>query len=103
MKLIVMIACPDKEDAERIGGVLLDERLAACVNVVPGVSSRFWWGGKVLCAEEAILIAKSKKKLLRKLTDMVKQIHQYETPEIIAVPVVGGSKEYREWIEKETS
>jgi periplasmic divalent cation tolerance protein len=102
MYVIVLITCPGKEESEAIAGVLLKERLIACANIIPSVTSFFWWTGKIHKADESMIIAKTKKSSLRQLIQRVKKIHQYENPEIIALPVIGGSKEYMKWIEDET-
>ena len=102
MYIVVLITCQGKEEGERIADVLLKERLAACVNIVQGLDSHFWWSGKIHRAGEALLIAKTKKSLLRELIKKVKAAHQYENPEIIALPIIGGSKEYTKWIDDET-
>ena len=102
MYLVVLITCPDASDGKRIADMLLKERLAACVNILPQVRSYFWWAGKIHKADEVLLLVKTKKKLLKEPIKKVKQEHQYENPEIIALPIVGGSKEFTGWIEDET-
>jgi periplasmic divalent cation tolerance protein len=102
MYLVVLITCPEMEEGKRIADMLLKERLAACVNIVPGLTSRFWWSGKMHESGEVLLLVKTKKKLLRELIKKVKEAHQYENPEVIALPIIGGSKEYMKWIEDET-
>lgn len=102
MYIIVLITCTGKEDSERIAGILLKERLAACANIISSIESFFWWTGKIRRADESLIIAKTKKSSLRQLIRRVKQIHQYENPEIVALPIIGGSKEYMKWIEDET-
>ncbi len=103
MYLVVLITCPDMKEARKISDILLNERLAACVNIISGANSYFWWAGKVHHAEEVLLMVKTKEKLLRKLVRTVKENHQYENPEVIALPIVGGSKEFTRWIEEETA
>jgi periplasmic divalent cation tolerance protein len=101
MYIIVLITCPDADEGKRIAHALLVERLAACVNIVPGLFSKFWWTGKIHEANECLMIVKTKKSVLRKLIRKVKEMHQYENPEIIAIPVIGGSKEFTKWIDDE--
>ena len=103
MYMVVLITCPDANEGKRIADILLRERLAACVNIISDVNSYFWWAGKVHHAEEVLLMAKTKEKLLRKLVRRAKENHQYENPEVIALPIVGGSKEFTRWIEEETA
>lgn len=102
MYMVVLITCPGMSDGERIAKALLKDKLAACVNVLPDVLSFFRWSGKIKESEEALLVVKTKKAALRKLVKKVKDMHQYENPEIIALPIVGGSKYYTKWIEEET-
>ncbi|NIO21434.1 MAG: divalent cation tolerance protein CutA [Candidatus Aenigmarchaeota archaeon] len=102
MYIVVFITCPDIKEAKKVSDVLLGERMAACVNIIPNLKSYFWWTGKIHNANEVLIVAKTKQKLLRKLVKTVKNNHQYENPEIIALPIVGGSKDYIQWIEEET-
>jgi periplasmic divalent cation tolerance protein len=102
MYLVVLITCPDEEEGKKIADFLLKERLAACVNLIPNLTSFFWWSGKRHESEEVLLMVKTKKRVLRELIKKVKETHQYENPEIIALPVIGGSKDYMKWIEDET-
>jgi periplasmic divalent cation tolerance protein len=102
MYVVVLITCQGKEEGEKIASALLGERLAACVNIMEGLDSRYWWSGKIHSASEALLLVKTKKSLLREVIRKTKALHQYENPEIIALPVIGGSKEYTKWIDDET-
>ena len=102
MYIVVLITCSGKEEGERIADILLRERLAACVNIIPNLTSKFWWTGKIHVAEEALLVVKTKKSALGRLIKQVKAGHQYSNPEIIALPIIGGSKEFTRWIEDET-
>ena len=99
--IVVFITTADAEEAQRIADALLNERKAACINVVPRVSSRFWWQGKLDSAEECLLIVKTTASVLDDVVRLVKQHHSYDVPEIIALPIVGGSEEYLEWLGKE--
>ena len=99
--IIVFITAGDSEEAGRIARGLLEQRLAACVNVVAGMDSRFWWRGKLDEAKESLLIVKTKGRLLPEIVASVKKLHSYEVPEIIALPVIGGSREYLDWIDNE--
>ena len=71
------------------------------VNIVPRVSSLFWWQGKIDSARESLLIVKTAVSQLNELVTLVKELHSYDIPEIIAIPIVGGNQEYLEWIGKE--
>jgi periplasmic divalent cation tolerance protein len=105
MHTVVLITCPDEESARFISHLLLTRRLAACVNIIPNITSYFWWGKRensIHESREVILLVKTKQGLLRELTRTVKENHQYQIPEIIALPIVGGSKEYARWMDDET-
>ena len=96
--IIILVTASSDEEARRIADGLLTRRKAACVNIVPGVSSLFWWQGKLDSAQEILLIIKTKAALLDEIVDLVKQIHSYEVPEIIALPIIGGNQDYLEWV-----
>lgn len=100
--IVVFVTSKDKKEATKITKGLLNKRLCACVNIVPKVNSLFWWQGKIDSSAEALLIIKTKKPLLNKLIKEIKKLHSYSVPEIIALPIVGGNKDYLEWIDKET-
>jgi periplasmic divalent cation tolerance protein len=99
--LAVLVTASSSEEARKIAHELLNRRKAACISIVPGVSSFFWWQGKLDSAEENLLVIKTKTSLLDEVVALVRQIHSYKVPEIIALPVVGGSKDYLEWLGKE--
>jgi len=90
-----------KEDAEKIAKALVEKRLAGCIQIVGPIASTYWWNGNVETAEEWLCFIKSKKALYEKLEKAIKEIHPYETPEIIALPIVSGSKSYLEWLNNE--
>ena len=98
----MLITCPDREVAERIARALLEERLAACVNITGPLSSLFWWEGRIDRAEEFLLLVKMRFNLLEKLIARVKELHPYEVPEVVALPIVGGSEDYLAWLGEET-
>ena len=99
--IVLFITTADAEEAQRIAGVLVKERKAACVNIVPRVSSFFWWQDKVDSAQESLLIVKSRASVLNQIVNLVKEHHSYDVPEIIALPIIGGNPDYLEWIGKE--
>jgi len=90
-----------KEDAEKIAKVLIERRLAGCIQIVGPIVSTYWWKNNVEKAEEWLCFIKSKKTLYDELEKAIKEIHPYETPEIIAMPIVCGSKDYLEWLKSE--
>ncbi len=100
--IIVFVTCPDKGNAEKIALALTRKRLAACVNITQAIKSIYRWKGRVEEATERLMIVKSKKPLLNKIIREVKLNHPYQVPEIVAFPIVGGSKEYLQWLMKET-
>ena len=82
---------------------LLKRRQAACVNIVPGVTSHFWWQDKLEKTDENLLIVKTRENLLPDLIKTVKKLHQNEVPEIIALPIAGGNPDYLAWLDSETA
>ena len=100
-QVVILITTANEEEAQSIGERLLNQRQAACVNIVPGVNSIFWWQDKLDSARESLLIVKTRASLLDEIIRLVKEIHSYEVPEIIALPIVGGNQDYLEWIDKE--
>jgi periplasmic divalent cation tolerance protein len=96
--VIVLVTTANKQEAEKIAQHLLKQRLIACANIVGPVSSLFHWSGKVEAAEEYLIFMKSRKDLFDKLAETVKALHSYEVPEILVLPIVGGSKEYLAWL-----
>ena len=101
--LVLFITTGTQEEAERISRVLLEQRKAACVNIVPQVSSRFWWQGKLDSAEESLLIIKTKASLLDEIVNLVREMHSYDVAEVIALPIVGGNQAYLDWVDREVS
>jgi periplasmic divalent cation tolerance protein len=99
---VVFITAKDHEEAQKIAKDLVKKRQAACVNIVPGMNSHYWWKDKLEAAEESLLIVKTKESLLPEVIKSVKKLHSYRIPEIIALPIVDGSRDYLEWIDSET-
>jgi periplasmic divalent cation tolerance protein len=97
--IVVLITAGSAEEAHKIADLLLDERKAACVNIVPGVDSLFRWQDKIDSACESLLLVKTRASLLPDVISLVKESHSYEVPEIIALPVVGGSEDYLKWLD----
>jgi periplasmic divalent cation tolerance protein len=98
--LLVSITTGSSEEAERIAEALVQERLAACVNMVPAITSIYRWQGEVHRDSEVLLIARSRPELFESLAARVKELHSYEVPEIIALPIAAGSKAYLNWIDE---
>ena len=101
--VVIFITVGTDEEAQKIANVLLTRRKAACVNIVPGISSLFWWQDKLDSARESLLIVKTKASVLNEVVRLVKEIHSYDVPEIIALPIIGGNQDYLEWIGKEVT
>jgi periplasmic divalent cation tolerance protein len=100
---LIYVTASSDEEARRIGGAVVAERLAACANLLPGMTSMFWWEGRVQEAREVTIILKTREELVRRLTDRVRELHSYDCPCIVALPVTGGSKAFIDWIVAETS
>jgi periplasmic divalent cation tolerance protein len=99
MRIIVLITAANKKEADKISKKLLQNKLAACVNIVNGIKSLFWWQGKVDRAKETLLIVKSRQEKFAKIVKLVKANHSYAVPEIIALPIISGFKPYLKWID----
>ncbi len=100
--LVVLVTTPSAERAAELARALVDERLAACGNVVPGLRSIYRWEGKVQDEEEALLLLKTTRARFEALRDRVLALHPYEVPEVIALPIEAGSAKYLAWIAAET-
>jgi periplasmic divalent cation tolerance protein len=101
--LVVLCTCPDAAAAGTIAETLLREGLAACVNAVPGIASVYLWQGEIQRDSEVLLLIKSTQARLAELTERVREIHPYELPEIVALPVSGGLPDYLQWVTTCTS
>jgi periplasmic divalent cation tolerance protein len=100
--ILVFITASSEKEGEKIASALLKEKLAACVNLIGGVKSSFRWKGRISTEDEVLLIAKTKDILFESLKKRVRELHSYEVPEIIALPILAGFEKYLEWIKKET-
>ena len=97
---VVLVTAPDTATAEALARDLVKERLAACGNVVPGLTSIFEWDGAVQVEEEALLMLKSTREQAEALTGRIVELHPYEVPEVLVVPVESGNAAYLEWVTK---
>jgi len=100
-KIIVFSTCSTAEEAAQIARKLIDERLAACVNVTPAVRSFYRWKGSIEQADECMLVIKSSRDLFDRLRAELEKAHTYEVPEVVAIAVVDGSPNYLNWIDGE--
>jgi periplasmic divalent cation tolerance protein len=101
-ELVVLVTAATIEEATRIGRRMVEEKLAACANIVPGITSIFHWEGKISEEREILVLLKTRDDLFLDLTKAVKEIHSYEVPEIIALPIVDGAESYLKWIRDST-
>jgi len=95
--LVVLITAP-VDKGEELANFIVEKKLGACVNLVPQVSSTYWWKGKVERDREVLLIVKTSAGKFRELKEKVKEVHPYTVPEIIALPIVAGNEDYLRWI-----
>ena len=102
MACFIYITASDKTEALAVGRTLVGERLAACVNVLDGMTSVYWWNGKIEEASEAVLVAKTADGLVDRLIERVKKLHSYECPCVVSWSIEKGSEEYLQWIADET-
>ncbi len=102
-EIVVFITTATRKEAEKIGRLMVEKKLAACANILPSVTSFFSWEGKVCREEETLILLKSRAALFEKLSHSVKQHHSYDVPEIIALPISAGSADYLKWVRDNTS
>ncbi len=100
---LVYMTAGSAEEARAIGASLIGRRLAACVNILPGMFSQYHWQGSVQTDEEVVLIAKTRDELVDALTAHVREIHSYDCPCIVALPIRGGNPAFLQWIADETA
>jgi len=97
------MTAPDAETAQRIGRALVDERLIACANVLPGVTSIYRWQGAVHADAEVLVVMKTRGALVSRLMERAAELHPYEVPELLALPVADGLPAYCRWVMDETA
>jgi len=100
--IIIFITASSEEEAKKVATALVNEKLVACVNIIPKIHSIYWWEDKVCQDDEVMLISKSKQSLFPAIMDRVKSLHSYKVPEIISFPISEGLPEYLNWIEEVT-
>lgn len=100
--ILALITVPDERIGQKIAKQLVEERLSACVTISPASQSIYWWQGKISKEKEHLLFIKTKAALFPELEKKIQEIHPYEIPEIIALPILRGSTKYLNWVEKET-
>ncbi len=100
-KIVVLTTCESEHEATRLAKHLLENHLAACVNILPGARSIFRWKDKIEEVAEYVLLIKSRRDLFAALSIELQKVHSYETPEVIALPVIEGSERYLKWLDDE--
>jgi periplasmic divalent cation tolerance protein len=98
--IVVFVTVGNREEASRLGRALVEERLAACVNLIPAIASTYWWRGQIEQADEVLLVVKTRQDLLDLLTARVRVLHSYTVPEVIALPIIRGNPDYLAWIDE---
>lgn len=101
--LLILSTFPDREKARQISATLVQEKLAACANILPGVESTYWWQDKVESAEEVLVLFKAPSTLFDRFSARLRSLHPYEVPEIIALDVAAGLPDYLSWVLQTTS
>lgn len=95
---LLYVTCENKDEARRIGKILVESRLAACVNIFDGMNSIYVWDDKLADDSEAVLIVKTTAALAEKVTEKIKSLHSYECPCVLKIPVDGGNPDFLSWI-----
>jgi periplasmic divalent cation tolerance protein len=98
--VVVLVTAPSKDVGRDVARALLEQKLAACVNVVPSIASFYTWEGDLCSDEEVLLVIKSKGAAFDQVAVAVRDVHPYDVPEIIALPIVAGSQSYLDWIDE---
>lgn len=101
--ILVFVTVPNENEGERIARTLVEEKLAACVNMVKNIRSIYRWQGKIEDDQEFLLIIKSRGELFKILEKRVKELHSYTVPEVISLPILKGSEEYLGWLKDSTT
>lgn len=99
---LILTTCPGPINAKQIAQHLVANHKAACVNILPGVLSYFWWNEEVEKTSEWLLLVKTTNDMFEDVKASIEKLHEYETPEIISIPIIAGSEEYLEWINQST-
>jgi len=98
---LIYVTAPSRPEAEQIAETVVTEKLAACANILDGITSIFQWQGKLCRESEALLILKTAEERVEALTERIKQLHSYDCPCIVALPIDGGNADFLDWIEKQ--
>ncbi len=98
-KVVILVTAASRQECRKIARQLVEEKLAACVNITQAIDSVYHWEGKVTTGKEFLLLIKSNRELFPEIKAAISKIHSYHTPEIICVPIIDGSRNYLQWIE----
>ena len=101
MTRVCLMTCPNSETAQSLARQLLERRLVACVNLVPQIASMYWWEGKIQEDSEVLLIAKTVAERIEELKRVVPELHPYDVPELVVLPVEDGLPAYLNWVKTE--
>lgn len=99
---LIYVTAGSRDEALALGRALVEARLAACANVLAGMTSVYWWEGKVEQGDEAVLVAKTRTDLVEAVTAKIRELHSYTCPCVVALPIAGGNPAFLEWIAGET-
>ncbi|KHE91558.1 MAG: divalent-cation tolerance protein CutA [Candidatus Scalindua rubra] len=100
--IVIYITAGSISEAKKIGRALVEEKLVACSNIISPIRSIYSWQGKVCDDKEVLMILKSRQKLFKQIVKRVEKLHSYDVPEIIAMPIIDGSRKYLSWLNEET-
>lgn len=103
MVAIVYTTIDDIKDARRMAHTLVEEQLVACVNIIPNIESVYRWKGRIENSKEFVLICKTTDQNVKKTLQRIKSLHKYELPDVIVLPIIGGLKDYLDYIANETA
>lgn len=103
MVAVIYTTIDDLQDARKIAHTLIEEQVVACVNIVPEVESVYSWKGEIQNEKEIVLICKTTDENVKKTIQRIKKLHSYELPDIVVLPIIGGLKDYLDYIEKQTT
>ena len=101
--VFVYVTVSNADEAEKIGRGLLEDKLVACVNIIDGVRSLYWWKGELQSDAEAVLVAKTREDLTARVIDRAKALHSYDVPCVVTLPILDGNPDFLKWIEEETT
>ena len=99
-KVVILVTASSQDEGRKIAAHLVENKLAACVNITPPIESIYWWEGKIQQDQEYQLFIKSKRELFPEVRAAVSSLHSYQTPEIICLPIIDGSPAYLQWIDE---